>query len=257
MKLLKIKELMIDETDDFTGVEAVSFVDYPAIEEDFIYFAVNKRIIKTPEDITEQDLDVKYKWILGRDENGAEPCPACIKWSQESPKKLKTWITTALPRVRVGTKIGLLTSTGDHEPYNTFCEDKCRCHLEAVQDTKTKMSFDFKIENELKKEVVGAVMISNKLIYRHDIGGSSGYVWFSNETIRKIYNKYGYNKTITIHHTNEKKSNSVILMKSWLDEAENSIKWMMRFKIIDSKLWENILNGSVKGFSIEGRFIGK
>lgn len=252
-KLLSIRELRIDDTED-TGVQAISFVDFPAIETNFEYFAVSKRTIKSISDITKEDLNVKYKWVLNHGPE-AEICPACVKWSEEKPKTLKMWIQTALPRVQVGTVILDMVATGAHEPYNTFCEGNCRCHLEAIPDKLQKhFEVELKIENDEKKEVVGCVLKSNQLIYRHDIGNGPGYVWFSSKTIEEIQKKFGYNRNITFQHV-QNRTGSVIMMKSWIERDGKETKWMVRYKVIDSNLWKQIKDGVVKGFSIESRFI--
>jgi len=253
MKLLKIRELRIDDSEE-TGVQAISFVDFPAIEANFEYFAANKRIIRKIEDITKDDLDVKYKWILNHEgELANEVCPTCIEWSNQPPKTLRTWISTALPRVPVGTVILDMVATGEHSPYNTYCEANCKCHLEAVGDNLEKhFEVEFKIENEERREVVGAVLVSNKLIFRHNIGNGPGYVWFSRDTVRQIMKKFGYNRNVTFQHV-QNRIGSVILMKTWLEE-DSETRWMIRYKVIDINLWEQIKKGVVKGFSIEAAF---
>jgi hypothetical protein len=253
-KLLKIRELRIDDTDE-TGVVAISLVDYPAIEENFMYFAANKKYIYKVEDITKEDLDQKYKWILNHEgELENEVCPACIEWSNQAPKTLRTWITTALPRVPVGTVILDMTATGAHEPFNTFCEANCRCHLEAVNEKVEKFEVEFKIEDEEKHEIIGTVLVSGKMIYRHNIGdGTPGYVWFSKDTVRNAFKKFGYNRKVTFQHVQDR-TGSLIMMKAWLDETKEDIRWKVKYKVIDNNLWKMIKEGVVKGFSLEGAF---
>lgn len=255
-KLLSIRELKIDETDENTGVQCISFVDFPATEANFEYFAAHKRIIRNVEDITREDLDVKYRWVLNHEgELANEVCPTCVDWSNQKPKTLRTWIETALPRVPVGTIILDMTATGAHEPYNTYCENNCRCHLEAVESNLQKnFNVEFKISSEEKREVVGIVLKSNQLIYRHDVGdGRPGYVWFSRDTIRKMANKFGYNRNITFQHV-QNRIGSVILMKWWLEEDIKETNWLVKYKVIDNNLWQQIKLGVVKGFSIEAQF---
>ena len=256
MKLLKIRELKIDDT-EMTGVQAISFVDFPAIETNFEYFAAHKKIIRVPDDITKEDLDVKYRWVLNHDnelENNV--CPTCIEWSNQAPKTLRTWISTALPRVPVNTKLVNvdMVVTGAHEPYNTYCEANCGCHLEAVEENLEKnFNVEFKIDNAERREVVGCVLKSNQMIYRRDVGNGPGYVWFSRETVRGLMKKFGYNRNITFQHVQNRKG-SVIMMKSWIEEKDNETSWFVRYKVIDNNLWEQIKAGIVKGFSIEASF---
>lgn len=259
-KLLKIRELRIDETED-TGVQAISFVDFPAIETNFEYFAANKEIIRSVSDITDADLNVRYKWILGSE---TDVCPACIEWAKEKPKTLQKWIETALPRVPIGTSVlNFTTKKGwqgslspDHEGpvYNTFCGDACRCYLKAEPNKLEKhFEVELKIENSEKREVVGTVLKSNQLIYRHDVGNGPGYVWFSRDTVRQIMKKFGYNRNVTFQHV-QNKLGSVIMMKTWLEEDDKETRWMVKYKVIDNNLWEQIKAGTIRGFSIEASF---
>ena len=253
-KLLKIRELRIDDTEE-TGVQAISFVDFPAIEANFEYFAAQHKFIYKIEDIIKEDLDVKYKWILNHEgELTNEVCPTCVDWSNHKPLTLREWISTALPRVEVGTVILDMVATGAHEPYNTYCEANCRCHLEAVPDNLEKhFEVELKIESVEKREVVGCVLRSNQLIYRHDVGGGPGYVWFSRETIRQIAKKFGYNRNITFQHV-QNRIGSVIMMKYWVEETDKETNWFIKYKVIDNNLWKEIKDGIVKGFSIEALF---
>ena len=141
-----------------------------------------------------------------------------------------------------------------HEPYQTFCGEKCSCHLEAI-DTEMSEEFavELKIENKEKREVSGVVLKSNQLIYRHNVGNGPGYVWFSKDTIRQLHKKFGWNNNITFQHSVNKKG-SVILMKSWIEETDKDTRWMVRYKVLDNKLWGHIKNGVVNGYSIEAGF---
>lgn len=250
MKLLKIRELRIDETED-TGVRAISFVDFPATEANFEYFTNHKKIIRDVSDITEGDLDIKYKWVTSKGDN---VCETCNDWSSMPPMELREWITTALPRVKVGTSVLNMTASGNYSPYNTYCEENCSCYLEAVPDKLEKnFNVEFSISNEEKREVVGVVLKSNQMIYRHDMGKGPGYVWFSRETIRQMMKKFGYNRNITFQHV-QNRVGSVILMKSWLEEDDNETRWLVKYKVIDNNLWDQIKKGIVRGFSIEATF---
>jgi len=264
-KLLKIRELKIDDTEE-TGVIAISMVDAPAIEENFIYFAKHRQEIWKPSDIKEDDLDVLYNWTLGDDEH----CPSCIEWVSKGPKPLRYWINNALPRVPYSDNIilaGIPVGKGwvgeikepENTPYyNTLCRDACKCHLTAADTNmrldKRNFNVEFKIENVEKKEIVGLVLRSGQMIYRHNVGdGFPGYVYFSRETVRNSFRKFGFNRNITFQHV-QNKTGSAIMMQSWLDESETETRWMVKYKIIDTDLWEQIKKGVVKGYSVEASF---
>lgn len=248
---LSIKELLVDDGEE-TGIQAISFVDSPAIEVNFQYFAKQKTKINSISDMTMEDLNKKYKWILNHGPE-AEVCPACVFWSEQEPKTLKTWIQTALPRVSVGTPVLNLTATGEHEPYNTFCEGNCRCHLELVNNNFEHHFVKMEMFNEEKREVKGLVLKSSQLIYRNDVGdGKPGYVYFSRDTVRKLKQKYGWNRAITFQHLDQI-TGSAILMDTYLEEDDKETRWFVKYKIINEKLWNKIKDNSVKGFSIELR----
>ena len=247
-----IRELKIND-DDITGVQAISFVENPAIETDFEYFAKQTNIIRSVSDIKISDLNSKYKWVMSK-ETDKEVCPACVKWSQENPKTLRQWIQTALPRVKVGTSVLNFTASGAHEPYNTFCEDACRCYLKLEENFEQHF-VKIEMASELKREVLGLVLKSNQMIYRNDVDGNGnpGYVYFSRDTVRKMKEKYGYNRNVSFQHR-ENIIGSAILMDSYLEEDDNETRWFIKYKIINEKLWNMITNKNVKGFSIESLF---
>ena len=55
---MKIVELILDENEDLTGIEAISIVENPAIEEDFI-------ALKSEHDIKLAEVDKEKKILLG------------------------------------------------------------------------------------------------------------------------------------------------------------------------------------------------
>ena len=55
---MKIVELIIDETDEFSGIDAISIVEHPAIEENFI--ALNK-----PKEYRFAEVDTEKKLLMG------------------------------------------------------------------------------------------------------------------------------------------------------------------------------------------------
>ena len=253
---LSIKELLINEDEDGTGIQAISFVDNPAIETNFQYFANQKTKISSISDMTMIDLDKKYKWILG---SGGENCEACIKWSKEEPKTLRNWIKTAIPRIPVGTNIlGLTTEKSwEGEPvkegpiFNTYCMSNCKCHLQLVENDFEHHFVKMEMVSESKREVKGLVLKSGQLIYRNNVGnGKPGYVYFSRDTVRKLKSRYGWNRSITYQHK-DNILGSAILMDTYLEEDEKETRWFVKYKIINDKLWNKIKDNTVRGFSVE------
>jgi len=55
---MKIVELILDDNEDLTGIEAISIVENPAIEEDFI-------TLKTDQQIQLAEVDKEKRILLG------------------------------------------------------------------------------------------------------------------------------------------------------------------------------------------------
>ena len=119
--------------------------------------------------------------------------------------------------------------------------------------------------NEEKMELVGPALIPNKEIIRYDGNNEPYFIFFSEETIKKIQEKYMKENKLTkinFDHDNEKKNNNVYITESWLieDEFDKSKKfnfnlpigtWMIKMKVDDLNVWKEIKEGKYNGFSIE------
>lgn len=273
-----IKELVITDLNDETGVQAVSFVDMPAIEENFLYFKdLNMRVVDGV------DLDQFWKYT-------AEPEPELIETSHEFCKR-KAGGVFHISEIRAWGQLDPKewAFVEESDFFSSFrgvanpsfnCDQQiynCRHWLKRVRSldeipeykrqmfrghqlrSEFKEQIMFEISSAEKREVVGPVLIPNKMIYRNDLGdGTDGYVYFSKETIRKIKEKFGFNRTITIQH--EKNiTGSAILLDSWIyEEGTNNYSfevpagtWFMKYKIIGDELWQRIKNKEVMGYSIE------
>ena len=122
----------------------------------------------------------------------------------------------------------------------------------------------FRFSNEEKREVLGAVLVPDKLIYRRDGFGNEYYVKFTAEVIQQLNAKMhedGFNKVFTIGHELEA-GNTVKFLESWIKETEEDKSnafginepigsLFMKVKIESEMLWENIKENKLNGFSIE------
>jgi hypothetical protein len=116
-------------------------------------------------------------------------------------------------------------------------------------------------------------MIPNKLIPRRDEFGELYYVYFTDETIKKIAYAFAQSKSgdqINLEHDMDSMVNDVYLAESWLiNEPENDKSnvfgynlekgsWFGLFKVNNDEFWNDyIKTGKVKGVSIEGFFVSK
>jgi len=133
-----------------------------------------------------------------------------------------------------------------------------------------KLSFS---TNDEKMEITGAAIIPNKFIIRKSAptpmkpNGEFYYVFFTEETIKKLAEKYMKNKLLdasNIEHTSKKADSYV--KESWIVEDPIFDKstslgleypkgtWVITMKVENPKVWENIKTGKLNGFSVEGWF---
>jgi len=127
---------------------------------------------------------------------------------------------------------------------------------------------NFQAVNDEKMLVAGPLLIPNKKILRLDGEGKPYYVFFTPETIEKIsrrFMKNKYNDAVTVDH--DKKVGGINLTESWLIEMSSKDKsniygytlpkgtWFGVYDVSGNKdVWEDVKNGTFKGFSIEGLF---
>ena len=121
-----------------------------------------------------------------------------------------------------------------------------------------------------KQMLVGPLMVPNKLIIRKDEEGNPYYVYFTEETIKKLAYKMMKDKlidSVNIEHNSADKVEDAYLVETWLVEDPKTDKsrkygfepvkgqWMGMYKIDNKKIWdEYVKTGKVKGFSVEGFF---
>jgi len=123
--------------------------------------------------------------------------------------------------------------------------------------------------NEEKRLLMGAALVPNKQIYRHN-GKDEYYIYFSEKTIRKaseLFLMRGNQNNATYEHKQELNGMSVV--ESWIIEDETKDKsrlygfdlpkgtWMISMKVNNDDVWKDVKEGKVKGFSIEGYFADK
>tara|TARA_S200002703_G_scaffold157144_1_gene164306 strand:- start:1385 stop:1966 length:582 start_codon:yes stop_codon:yes gene_type:complete len=127
-----------------------------------------------------------------------------------------------------------------------------------------------KASDEKKRILTGVALIPSKQIYRYDESIGEYYIYFSKETIEKasqLFLKESNQKNATYEHAYD--FDGGIVVESWIvsdpqmDKAKHygfdvpKGTWMISMKIENEKVWQDVLNGKVKGFSIEGYFADK
>jgi hypothetical protein len=135
--------------------------------------------------------------------------------------------------------------------------------------TETK-EYKFAEVDKDKKILIGPILIPNKPIYRKN-GDEEYYIYFSRETVRKasqLYLKQGNQSNSTLEHNSA--IEGLTLVESWLVEDKENDKsnmygmdlplgtWVGSIKVDNDDIWNNqVKNGKIKGFSIEGYFADK
>lgn len=135
------------------------------------------------------------------------------------------------------------------------------CFSEEKQDVK------FAVQDEEKREILGVIMRANFPIYRNT-NGYEYYVQYDADVIKemtkKMFEDCVQNK-INLQHQDNTDIQTVKIFECFIKDTENGINpkgfedvengsMFARFKVEDDNLWEEIKNGTFKGFSIEGLF---
>ena len=126
----------------------------------------------------------------------------------------------------------------------------------------------FKTTSEEKRIVCGAAMIPNENIIRVDGNGNEYFVFFSEDTIRlcnEMYFKSGANIGANLEHKTP--VDGVTVVESWIIEDSTMDKsialgfkdlpkgtWMVSYKVDNDEVWNQVKEGKVLGFSVEGLF---
>jgi len=154
-------------------------------------------------------------------------------------------------------------------PINNSKEEfGCGCKPPKKEEVKLEFSTD-----EEKMEITGAALIPNKMIIRRseptllNPRGEFYYVFFSEETIAKLQEKFMREKRLddtNIEHS-DKQADSYV-KESWIVEDPIFDKstamglefpkgtWVITMKVNNKKVWKDIKEGKLNGYSVEGWF---
>ena len=127
----------------------------------------------------------------------------------------------------------------------------------------------FKVENEDKRIISGYAMIADLKIPRYDDYRGAYNVVFLAENIEKIwlnFHRHALDKSTNIMHQSDKPAEGVFVCESiFLDSKRGTVppkgfkveadgSWFISMRVENDKIWEQVKNGTFKGFSIEGHF---
>ena len=133
-----------------------------------------------------------------------------------------------------------------------------------------KHELELKKIDEEKRVLMGAALVPNKQIYRVNEKKEEYYIYFSEQTVRKaseLFLMRSNQNNATYEHKDKLEGLSVV--ESWIIEDEKQDKsrkygfslpvgtWMISMKVNNDDVWNDVKEGKVKGFSIEGYFADK
>ena len=146
-------------------------------------------------------------------------------------------------------------------------------HSPAIEENfiaLNKHEIELKEVDTEKRILMGAALIPNKQIYRRNSKNEEYYIYFSPDTIRKaseLFLMRSNQNNATYEH--DKKLTGLSVVESWIIEDEQKDKsklygfdlpkgtWMISMKVNNDEVWNDVKEGKVKGFSIEGYFADK
>jgi hypothetical protein len=133
----------------------------------------------------------------------------------------------------------------------------------------SKHEIELKEVDAEKRILMGAALIPDKQIFRRN-KEEEYYIFFSKDTVRQASELFLMNSNqnnATYEHDQKLKGLSVV--ESWIIEDEKQDKsvkygfslpigtWMISMKVNNDEVWQDVKDGKVKGFSIEGYFADK
>ena len=140
-----------------------------------------------------------------------------------------------------------------------------------LDNKRVNFSDEYKFSMDEEGRIISPVMVPNMKIPRRAGDGSIYHVYFSEETIRDIQDKYmrnGFNSgQINLEHTPLMLgSDAAYVYSSWIKEGGNDLSteygfkdlpkgtWFVGMRILDETVKDAIREGKFKGLSVEGFF---
>ena len=127
----------------------------------------------------------------------------------------------------------------------------------------------FQIISEDKRIISGCAMLADTPIFRSDATFGDYYVAFSKDTITKIVQKYfkkGYQNNVNLMHDHNQIETGVTMFESFISDKSRGIppmagfedapdgSWFCSMLVENDAVWQQVKEGKINGFSIEGIF---
>jgi len=171
-----------------------------------------------------------------------------------------------------GPATGNAGTSNEDLPLNGYYNQTTKKASEIAYAISQSRRGAFSIVDEEQRIVVGPVLIPNKLIKRLDAQGKEYFVFFSEQTVRDISEilfKRNLQNNTNVEHDTPHTNDTNTLLESWVVDNPKMDKamslgfdvpkgtLMQSRRINDEKVWQDVKNGKLRGFSVEGVFIEK
>lgn len=122
--------------------------------------------------------------------------------------------------------------------------------------------------DEEKRIVTGPLMIPDQLIYRRDNSFGEYYVTYDAEMVKKIAEKFMRNQNSNnVNKEHKDQVDGVFMFETFLKDSSRGISapkgfedlpegtWFGSYKVYNDEVWNDVKDGTFKGFSVEGEFL--
>jgi len=132
-----------------------------------------------------------------------------------------------------------------------------------------KENVKFEIISEEKRIISGPLMLADTPIFRSDDKLGDYYITISKDTILKIVQKFfkkGYQANVNVEHNPDYKVEDMVMFESFISDSARGIapmkgfedapdgSWFGSMKVDNDFAWNEVKEGNIKGFSVEGIF---
>lgn len=146
--------------------------------------------------------------------------------------------------------------------------DEPAVESDFVAFNKDKKFYQYALENEEQRMILGVVMRADFNIYRYEENLGEYYIRYSKDTIKKMAQKLmkdGLQNCVNRMHLDNSDVEGVEMVQLFIKDVENGINpkqfedledgsLFAQFKVENDEIWQQIKDGTFKGFSLEGYF---
>jgi hypothetical protein len=274
--------LEIDEKNEESGMDMLSFVSKPATQVKWEYFQEQESFNDYPKAASENACKV-LEWIdeYGRDEVEGMELTGLNRANQLCKRERISKDTIAriasFNRHRKNSEIDpdLKGMPWKDKGYVAWLgwggDEMVDWAIRKMEQFRReqKMGHQFTDINDEKRIVMAPVMLADTKIVRHSNEIGKYYVKFTPETIEKMMRKYfvdGKINNVNVNHEQGEKKDDIYMIESFIvgDRTKSMVfsdipdgSWVASYYVGNDEIWEKIKSGEYNGFSLEGSFFQK